>query len=109
MNDIDWLQIIKWVVIVLLAGFIGQFGKSLAKHLMEKARARKEKFATGRSESEISQISEEKRGEADFLQLQSSILTPQEPKEESKQKKKAAKALVKQRKKETKGLEKGKE
>ncbi len=41
MNDVDYMRIIKWVLIVLLAGFIGQFGKSFAKHILEKARRKK--------------------------------------------------------------------
>ncbi|MDD5724383.1 MAG: hypothetical protein PHY29_11700 [Syntrophales bacterium] len=31
MSDFDFLRLIKWVFIVLVAGFIGQFGKTLAK------------------------------------------------------------------------------
>ncbi len=39
-QDIDFLKIVLWVLIVLLAGFIGQFGKSFAKHLIEKTMAK---------------------------------------------------------------------
>ena len=38
MNDFDYWKIAKWVLIVLLAGFIGQFGKSLAKYFMAKGK-----------------------------------------------------------------------
>jgi len=41
MDDIDWLQILKWVLVVLAAGFIGQFGKRLADYLL--ARRRKQR------------------------------------------------------------------
>jgi hypothetical protein len=41
MNSIDYQQIIMWVVIVIAAGFIGQFGKSFAAYLIEKARRKK--------------------------------------------------------------------
>ena len=36
-----WLAL-KWVLVVLAAGFIGQFGKDFATYLMRRARARKE-------------------------------------------------------------------
>jgi len=38
MNEFDYWKIAKWVLIVLLAGFIGQFGKSLAKYFMAKGK-----------------------------------------------------------------------
>lgn len=38
MSDVDALKILKWVLIVLVAGFIGQFGKMLASHLIAEAR-----------------------------------------------------------------------
>jgi hypothetical protein len=37
----DWFDILKWVLIVLAAGFIGQFGKRLADHLVSRARNRR--------------------------------------------------------------------
>ncbi|MCX5805525.1 MAG: hypothetical protein NT010_05565 [Proteobacteria bacterium] len=37
-NDISTWSILKWVIIVLLAGFIGQFGKSMAQAVMAKIR-----------------------------------------------------------------------
>ncbi len=41
MNDIDYWLVIRWILLVLAAGFIGQFGKSFAKHLIARVRARK--------------------------------------------------------------------
>jgi hypothetical protein len=44
-NNISTWSILKWVIIVLVAGFIGQFGKSMAQAIMAKihfARAKKE-------------------------------------------------------------------
>ena len=42
MNDfleyINTWSVLKWIVLVLIAGFIGQFGKSYAKHLIERFR-----------------------------------------------------------------------
>ena len=37
------LTIIKWVIIVFIAGFIGQFGKSLTKQFLRWLRERKAK------------------------------------------------------------------
>jgi len=43
-NNISTWSILKWVIIVLVAGFIGQFGKSMAQAIMAKIRlARAEK------------------------------------------------------------------
>jgi len=42
----DWnvvLGVVKWVGIVLVAGFIGKFGKSFAIHLIERRKKRKQK------------------------------------------------------------------
>ena len=41
MIDIDYQQVILWVLIVLAAGFIGQFGKSFATYLIALARKKK--------------------------------------------------------------------
>jgi len=38
--DIDWPEILKWILVVLAAGFIGQFGKRLADYLLERRRRR---------------------------------------------------------------------
>lgn len=37
-NDITTWSILKWVIIVLVAGFIGQFGKSMAQSIIAKIR-----------------------------------------------------------------------
>jgi hypothetical protein len=39
-DGVLWLAV-KWAVIVLVAGFIGQFGKAFASHLIGRARLRK--------------------------------------------------------------------
>ena len=101
MTDIDYLRIAKWVLIVLVAGFIGQFGKTLAKHLMEKARLKKKGLSptveetpsiTGRARIENTPGPQEP--------LPSAI----SPEERTKHDKKLAKAQVKQKKKEAKAL-----
>lgn len=40
MSDVAW-TIIKWVLLVLAAGFVGQFGKSLALRLIKQRREKK--------------------------------------------------------------------
>jgi len=35
------LEVLKWVIIVLLAGFIGQFGKSISLHIIDYFKKRK--------------------------------------------------------------------
>ena len=124
MNEVDYLKILKWVLIVLLAGFIGQFGKSLAKHLMEKARLKKEKLAAGleiptvpqanNKQSEKFQKSEsevflKKPGKEDLSTKMDEDPDLEQVKEDAKMEKKALKALVKQKKKETKLFKKEEE
>jgi len=40
MNEIDPYTVVKWILIVLAAGFIGQFGKTFAQFLMRRTRER---------------------------------------------------------------------
>ncbi len=90
MNDIDYQQIIKWVLIIIIAGFLGQFGKSFASYLIAKARRKKTLAA-----SESIEVSTKQPGEP------SSTITGAETTEaEAKAKKKALKAMLKLRKKE---------
>ena len=106
MTEFDYLKIAKWVVIVLLAGFIGQFGKSLSKHLMGKVRLKKKSLA-GRTEEAVHTTGR------DHIEDKPGVKEPQpgagqviSSEEEAKQKKKLAKTLAKQKKKEAKALEK---
>ncbi|MCX5845148.1 MAG: hypothetical protein NTW12_02135 [Deltaproteobacteria bacterium] len=90
MNDIDYQQIMKWILIVLVAGFIGQFGKSFATYLIERARKKKLLAASERLGGSVKQP-----GEA----------TPTETMTETKEaqvkaEKKMLKSLIKLRKKE---------
>ncbi|GEM_PF-4899185 len=43
------VEIGKWILLVLAAGFVGQFGKSLALVLLEKRKARKKSEAASDS------------------------------------------------------------
>jgi hypothetical protein len=90
MNDIDYQQIMKWVLIVLVAGFIGQFGKSFATYLIERAKKKKLLAASERLSDSI-----EQPGEA------TPTATMTETTEERvKAEKKMLKSLIKLRKKE---------
>lgn len=42
-----FLEVLKWILIVLAAGFIGQFGKSLSTHIIEYLKKRKLRGAAG--------------------------------------------------------------
>jgi len=37
------LEVLKWILVILIAGFIGQFGKSLSLHVIDYYRKKKEK------------------------------------------------------------------
>lgn len=45
LDDIDYLKIGKWVLVVLVAGFVGQFGKSLATQILSRVRRGKGRSA----------------------------------------------------------------
>ena len=47
--DISTWSVFQWILVVLAAGFIGQFGKSFAKFLMDKIKAGK----TGRKQETL--------------------------------------------------------
>jgi hypothetical protein len=49
------LEVLKWVVLILLAGFIGQFGKSLSIHIIDYFKRRKNR-ASGSTIKETSQL-----------------------------------------------------
>lgn len=41
LNDVRTWSILKWIIIVLIAGFIGQFGKTMAQAVMRKIQLKK--------------------------------------------------------------------
>lgn len=67
------ITIIKWVIIVFIAGIIGQFGKSLTLHLLDWWRRRKAKTSpaktVSRSESKKLSKLEKKRQKAEIKRL----------------------------------------
>jgi len=82
--------VLKWVLLVLVAGFIGQFGKMLADAIMEKARRR-------RDQNQMPESTEPS-------QAPQSLPAPSVPSPHSGEMpdKKQLKTLLKARKKETK-------
>jgi hypothetical protein len=51
-------DVLKWVIIILIAGFIGQFGKSLSLHIIDYY---KKKKAKGKSASPLASKEEEEQ------------------------------------------------
>jgi hypothetical protein len=79
-------QVVKWVLVVLAAGFVGQFGRHLAKLILERRRARLEAEGT-----QLASMPDPKVVEAE--------LEKKRIKEQAKLEKKRAKAEVKRAKK----------
>jgi hypothetical protein len=90
LDYISTWSILKWVILVLVAGFIGQFGKMLAEAIIAKARRRK-----------ASQAQEAKPQPKLLEPSRTEFLSPSAPTNEISDKKKL-KALAKARKKEAK-------
>lgn len=91
MNDPDSFQVMKWVLIVLAAGFIGHFGRAFAEYLIGRARIRR--GAEAKEEPQAMQIPAEKAPPpkpADISRV------------EAKAEKKTLKAMLKRKKKEDK-------
>ncbi|HIC96346.1 TPA: hypothetical protein EYP12_06960 [Candidatus Bipolaricaulota bacterium] len=84
--DLFW-QVIKWVLVVLAAGFVGQFGRHLAKLILERRRQ-------ARLEAEQAQITSVPNLKGVEAELEKKRL-----KKQAKLEKKRAKAEVKKAKK----------
>lgn len=97
-DGIDFWRILKWVLIVLLAGFIGQFGKTFAKHIMVRVRAGKRGVPSG-AEGPENRV--ELTGEKELSKIPEDM-SPEQAEERAKQEKKILKTLSKQKKKEAK-------
>lgn len=98
LNQIDFYKVLFWVIIVLVAGFIGQFGKSFAKYLMERF-GKKPPGSTG---PERQQKGEGIQKDAVPAPFEPPSAGPALSKEESKIRKKELKAELKRKKKENK-------
>jgi len=105
MNDFDYWKLIKWIIIVLFAGFVGQFGKSFAKYFMAKGRGLKKNKGSDGAVQSVTQAP--KDGQMNIPQAQhENPALPDINSETSKAQKKSLKALAKIKKKEAKQLEK---
>ena len=109
MNEFDYWKIAKWVIIVLLAGFIGQFGKSLAKYFMTRGKG----LAKGKPSENVGQtvLQPDSNGQVNSPPAGKEIKSYADreenaAKERAKEDKKALKTLTKQKKKAAKQLEK---
>ncbi|SEM11704.1 hypothetical protein SAMN04489760_104139 [Syntrophus gentianae] len=104
-STIDFGRILKWVLIVLITGFIAQFGKSFAKYIMEKIRRGKtlegqepDSLDDGRAplRPTLSPERDTAKGEKPEAVTDTA---PLEEKDQAKLRKKALKAQVKEQKK----------
>jgi hypothetical protein len=96
------LEVLKWVIIVLLAGFIGQFGRTLSHYVMGYFKKRREKrIATVPSEThETKSVTTESLPET--KKVKKEVILPskaQEEKQQLKAEKKFLKAQLKEKKK----------
>ena len=102
-------EVLKWILIVLIAGFIGQFGKTMSHHVMEYFKKRRQKGTTT-SPAEIPVEKGASIGSQETHVEKKEVILPSKDKEEknqSKAEKKALKAQLKAKKKSEKS--KGKE
>jgi len=115
MSDVDALKILKWVLIVLIAGFIGQFGKMLASHLIAEARNRRRnrknrepEHPSPGTDAPPASLAEtgDREKEEPVRKEDPSLKSADERKAESKARKKELKAAAKMKKKEAKEKEK---
>ena len=91
----DWTgvwSVLRWVLAALVAGFICQFGKSLALYLIQRRRRRRQADAQSQAMSQIAKIDDSARSDSEDVQA---VLAKQTAKVE----KKRAKAEVKRLKK----------
>jgi hypothetical protein len=69
-----FLDVLKWVVVILIAGFIGQFGKSLSLHIIGYFKKKKEKEKVG-----APLLSKDEETKPAPLSQEESFTTEQEP------------------------------
>lgn len=105
-DDLTLAQALKWAAVVLVAGFIGQFGRKFAEYLIEKAK-RKKKAEAGTASAVPSEPAEKKEI-IDKAKPESQALSDLEsdPSKEAKELAKREKKLAKARAKELKKADK---
>ena len=104
------LEVLKWVVIVLIAGFIGQFGKTMSQRVMDYFKKRKDKKITPQS-SGINGTKKISTEIPETNKIGKEITSPstkeQDEKKQQKAEKKLLKAQIKAKKKSEKSKSKG--
>lgn len=106
LDAITFSDVATWVLIVLAAGFIGQFGRKFSEYLIERAKRKKGSSDRGKGLDETGgihkavEVASPASGDSPVKQAEILVL-PKEAKERSKNEKKNAKALVKRMKKTT--------
>lgn len=99
-DTITFAEAMKWALVVLIAGFIGQFGRKFAEYLIDRARRKRkveEETAAALKEASKNQITRKEPLPEEAPETAQS--DAENVKERQKQEKKKAKALSKQIKK----------
>jgi len=99
------LEVLKWVLVVLIAGFIGQFGRTLSHYVMDLVKKRKAKGTS----NEPLELHEPKRISSEIPETkgnESEGMLPSTKKEDETQQLKAEKKLLKTQQKAKKKAEK---
>ena len=102
-------EILKWVLIVLIAGFIGQFGRTMGHYVMDYFKKRRQKGTTT-SPAEIHVGKGASIGSQEISMVKKEGILhskEEEEKHRSKAEKKDLKAQLKAKKKSEKSKEKG--
>jgi len=112
-SNIDFGRILKWVVIVLITGFIAQFGKSFATYILKKIRAEKipekpEQDAENKQEPQWPSLPQSLDSRAKGERKAVTDVAGPDEKIQAKLQKKEAKAQIKTQKKEGKMKDKEK-
>ena len=102
LDQITPVDVAKWALIVLVAGFIGQFGRKFAEYLIDRAKRKKAAAPSEKSSSSDTVDKGENDGRTSLPEPASPATpapTSKETKERDKARKKLNKALAKQKKK----------
>jgi len=102
------LEVLKWVIIVLLAGFIGQFGKSISLHIINYFKKRKAKRTLTEPDlAKALQVASTESSETIIKKEEATLpLKEEKEKQQLKADKKALKDQVKAKKKAEKAKQK---
>ena len=88
------LEVLKWVVIVLIAGFIGQFGKTMSQRVMDYFKKRKDKKSATQS-LEINGTKKISTEIPETNKMEKGMIPPAAKEQDEKQQLKAEKKLLK--------------